>query len=103
MVWKVFHIQSGDIIKAGFEDDEAAQAWLDKISEAEDNSFDIEEMDEDEWVDYQDSIDKLRDSGEIEDDHDLERRSVTLAREFLDSEDSELSDDDFLTPIEDED
>ncbi len=49
MAWKIFNIETGDILKAGFDTEDDAKDWMEARSETiEVEDFDVEEMDEDE-------------------------------------------------------
>lgn len=56
MGWKVVDSSSGKILKAGFEDEDTALDWLETNENIldEDKLYDVEEMDEDDEVDYAD-------------------------------------------------
>ena len=101
MVWKIYHIQTGKVVRAGFETDDEAQEWLDERAQIESNHFEIEEMDEDEWIEYKEMVEKL----ELEEGEDSIPESLApslLSEDYSDDGDEE-SDDDFLTTIEEED
>lgn len=66
MVWKIYHIQSGELVKAGFSTEDDAQDWLERHSSSSDNAFEIEEMDEDEWIEYQELVEKHQQDGSDE-------------------------------------
>ncbi len=51
-MWKVFNISSGLTIKAGFADEDDAQAWLLAHEELEAENYLVEEMDPDEEDEY---------------------------------------------------
>ena len=47
-MWKVYHIQSGRIVKAGFDSDDQAKEWLERRKDLAEDEHDIDEMDEEE-------------------------------------------------------
>ncbi len=51
-MWKVYNIQTGRIIKAGFDSDDQAKDWLERRKDLVDDEFDIDEMDEEEEEEY---------------------------------------------------
>jgi hypothetical protein len=54
-VWKVYNIQTGRIIKAGFETDDQAKDWLERRKDLPDDEHDIDEMDEEEEEEFLES------------------------------------------------
>ena len=72
MLWKVFNIESGKIIKAGFKSEDEAKEWLELKNELLQEDYDIEDMDsdeEEEWLERQE--DGLFES-DYENDDDLD-------------------------------
>ncbi|NRA63702.1 MAG: hypothetical protein HRU19_04420 [Pseudobacteriovorax sp.] len=63
MFWKVYHIDTGKIVRAGFETEDEAKDWLEARSEDLDDIYEVEEMDQDE-------IDQWQEDNESEDDFD---------------------------------
>ena len=51
-MWKVYKIDDGRIIKAGFETDDQAKDWLERRNELADDEYDVEEMDEEEIAEF---------------------------------------------------
>lgn len=54
-MWKVYRIDDGRIIKAGFESDDQAKDWLERRNDLADDEFDVEEMDEEEVAEFTES------------------------------------------------
>ena len=57
MLWKVFNIETGKIIKAGFKSEDEAKEWLELKNELLQEDYDVEDMDsdeEEEWLESQD-------------------------------------------------
>ena len=67
-MWKVYEIDSGEILKAGFEDEEEARDWLDEKADEIEGPCTVDEMDEDEEYEWQEAQDKLRDEQYVEKD-----------------------------------
>ena len=78
-MWKVYKIDDGRIVKAGFDSDEQAKEWLERRNDLADDEYDVEEMDEEEIAEFSESED---------DDEGVYSRHATKT---VDSED----DDDF--------
>lgn len=56
MLWKVFNIETGKIIKAGFKSEDDAKEWLELKNELLQEDYDVEDMDsdeEEEWLESQ--------------------------------------------------
>lgn len=109
MVWKVFEIESGKIIKAGFANEDQASRWLLKKTSLAHGDFEVEEMDDDEWDEYQESSDEDEEASEapvsesIDSSEDLELSYVDgdeLSTDDLDGGDLE---DDLLAELDGED
>ena len=66
-MWKVYEIDSGVILKAGFEDEDEARDWLDANTDDREGLFTMDEMDEDEEYEWQEAQSK---KDEIEEDQD---------------------------------
>ena len=60
-MWKVYKIDDGRIVKAGFESDEQAKEWLERRIDLSDDEYDTEEMDEEEITEFA----ELEDEDEI--------------------------------------
>lgn len=63
-MWKIFNIESGKILKAGFEDEDTAKEWLEARDVTAVEDFAIEEMDQDEEEEW-------RENGGEEDEEDV--------------------------------
>lgn len=74
-VWKVYNIQTGRIVKAGFDSDEQAKDWLERRKDLADDEFDVDEMDEEEEEEFLES-----------DDDDEEETPGDLEPEFVEEE-----------------
>ena len=106
MVWKIYHIQSGSLVRAGFESEEDAREWLDENSSAENSAFEVEEMDEDEWQEYLETKEKSGDDTADQDGHVIGRHPDTFDDDFEqghDGDDHPDSEEDFLVPEEEGD
>lgn len=56
-MWKVYRIDDGRIVKAGFDSDEQAKDWLERRRDLAEDEYDVEEMDEEEIAEFTDSDD----------------------------------------------
>lgn len=100
-MWKVYDIETGKVIKAGFETEDDAKEWLESKVDALTSDYEIEEMDEDEEAEYdfegedEDmSLESESDDEEEEEDGDsLDDTDDALDVGFHEDEDS--LDDDF--------
>jgi hypothetical protein len=103
LLWKVYNIETGKIMKAGFESEDDAKDWVDTRFEDLADEYAVEEMDQDEEDDWREANEEdadevvaapvAEDEVEYADDDD----------EFLD-EDDEDSDEESLDEVfEDED
>lgn len=54
-MWKVYNIETGRIMKAGFETDEQAAAWLERRKDLPEDEYDVAEMDEEEEEEFLES------------------------------------------------
>ena len=98
-MWKVYKIDSGDIIKAGFNGEEEARDWLDEKADEMEGLFTVDEMDEDEEYEWEDAQNKLSEDQFVESDeldsHDsIEPTDMTLPDELEGVELSITSQDD---------
>jgi len=103
-VWKVYKIDDGRIIKAGFESDDQAKDWLERRIELSDDEYDVEEMDEEEIAEFA----ELEDEDDVlpvsrltkvvaEDDDDYvatDAADIDYGDDDEEDDDSELEDDD---------
>jgi hypothetical protein len=97
MAWKIFNIETGALVRGGFEDEDSAKGWLEKkFGESADlDAYDINEMDDDEEAELE-SFDEDHGQTEI-DNSDSE----------IDSDDSDDSDEEDeiegLTEVDEDD
>lgn len=102
-MWKVYNIQTGRIIKAGFENDDQAKDWLERRKDLADDEFDVEEMDEEEEEEYleseADDDEVVEETAEVVDAEDV--REISYPEESLDGDDD--SDDDDKDADDDDD
>jgi hypothetical protein len=94
MAWKIFNIETGELVKGGFDDEDSAKAWLEnRFGESADlDAYDINEMDDDEEADY--------------DGHEDEYSGPELGENEVEEADSDDDDDeedmtDGLTEVDD--
>lgn len=105
LLWKVYNIQSGKTIKAGFESEDDAKDWLELKGEDFQDLYEAEEMDQDEveeWLESQASeagIDE--DDAEPVTEEEDEPVSIGFGDEYYDGEDL-TDDEDELTYVEDD-
>lgn len=95
MLWKVFKIDTGKILKAGFRSEFEAKDWLELKGHDFQDLYEIDEMDpdeEEEWYEAHDSESDDEDSVSVMgiDDED-EQRLVGFGEDYYDGAD--LSDD----------
>ena len=103
MSWKVYNINTGKIIKDGFEDEEAAKDWLELRRDLATEDFLVEELDEEEEDAVDDEEDivgaaYVPDTEDEDEGEDFERHGMSL-----DDEDGDLDDDDEDEDEEEED
>ena len=65
-MWKVYEIDSGRILMAGFEDEDQARDWYDERGEDLEGLYTIDEMDEDEEYEWTEEQQKLAEKQEEE-------------------------------------
>lgn len=104
MSWKVYNIHTGKIIKAGFDDEEAAKDWLELRRDLATEDFLVEELDEEEeeaLEEEEEVVDAFVPDAVDEDEEveDLERHGMS----YDDEEDLEEDDDEDEDEEEDED
>jgi len=114
-MWKVYHIQTGKIVRAGFENDDDAKDWMERRRDLADDDYDIEEMDEEEEEEYLENASDEEDDYEVgdeiipkplfvDDDDDDNDNDNDNDRTTSDSYGSEYEDDDSgFTLVDDED
>ena len=61
LLWKVYNIETGKIMKAGFESEDDAKDWLEERYEDLADEYAVEEMDQDEEDDWRDANDEDND------------------------------------------
>lgn len=95
-VWKVYHIQTGRIVKAGFDSDEQAKDWLERRKDLPDDEHDTDEMDDEEEEDYLENEADEEEEDEEAFEADDEDREIPFAASDLgvDAEDVDVDDDD---------
>ncbi len=88
MAWKIFNIETGELVKGGFADEDSAKNWLeDRFGESADlDAYDINEMDDDE-EDYEAGDDEyvrplpvddeVEDVSEVDEDEEDELDGLT--------------------------
>ena len=90
-MWKVYKIESGEILKAGFECEDEARDWYDARGEQLEGLYTIDEMDVDEqneWLELQEKLEQEQDSAyeerdELDDYPDsFEEGSFSLPDEY---------------------
>ena len=97
MAWKIFNIETGALVRGGFEDEDAAKGWLEKRfgESAALDDYDINEMDDDEEAEL-DTID--------DDLVGVEADAVETEEELGDDDDSDEEDEiEGLTEVDDPD
>lgn len=103
MLWKVYNIQNGKTLRAGFESEEEAKEWLELKGDDLQDHYEVEEMDfdeEEEWREAQEAGEDAIDE-ELEDLDEEEALPLTFGEEYYDGDD--LPDDDDLSVIDDDD
>ncbi len=89
MVWKIYSVHSGKIVKAGFEEEENAKDWLEARHNLSAEDYLIEEMDADE----EEIFNKGEEAEEEEEEEELDEKIV--------GDSASLGyDDDYLDPDE---
>ena len=51
-MWKVYHIQTGKLIRGGFDVEDAAKDWIERRKDLAEDDYDVTEMDEEEEEEY---------------------------------------------------
>ena len=98
MYWKVYHVDTGKIVKAGFENEEDAKDWLEAREEDLEDIYMVEEMDQDEAEEWEESQEKA----EFEEGEEIESRgNVGFGDDYYDGAD--LAEEELSTVFEDED
>lgn len=99
MLWKVFNIQTGKILRAGFASEDEAKEWLELKSDALQDNYEVDDMDPDEVEEWQEGLEA---DDEDDEEEELEEPTSVLGygEEYYDGEDLA---DDSLSVIEDDD
>ena len=98
LLWKVYNIETGKILKAGFDNEDDAKDWLEERAEKLADDHVVDEMDTDEIEEWKEEnedeeIDATvpEDEDEIEvDDDDEESEETSLDELYDDEEDDDL-------------
>lgn len=94
MLWKVYNIETGKILKAGFDNEDDAKDWLEERADKLADEHVVEEMDTDEIEEWKEENEEEEVEAKVEDDDD----------EYVDDDDDEESDETSLDELyEDED
>ncbi|MFW7379506.1 MAG: hypothetical protein ACOH5I_11905 [Oligoflexus sp.] len=102
MVWKVYNIQNGKTLRAGFETEDEAKEWLELKGDDLQDHYEVEEMDydeEEEWLESQEAEDIEEEEDNIEDEETVS--PVGFGEDYYDGTDL-ADDEDDLSVIEDE-
>ena len=67
MLWKIYHLETGKILTAGFADEENAKEWLEEREDYAQEDFIVEEMDSDEEQEWLET----HPDGEADDDDEV--------------------------------
>lgn len=98
MYWKVYHVDTGKIVKAGFETEDEAKDWLEAREEDLEDVYMIEEMDQDEVDEWAESQEK----DDYEDDDEIETKdSVGFGDDYYDGTD--LAEEELGTVLDEDD
>lgn len=65
-MWKVYNIQSGKIVKAGFKEEDLAKEWLEGRDHLDPEEYMVEEMDhdeEEEWIEANGEVEEEEEEG----------------------------------------
>lgn len=101
MLWKVYHIDSGKTVRAGFTSEDDAKEWLEARSEDLDDVYEVDEMDQDEIDEWEESQDDA-DFDDEDDDEDIEdKNEVGFGDDYYDGAD--LEEEELSTVFEDDD
>jgi hypothetical protein len=102
LLWKVYNIETGKIMKAGFESEDDAKDWLEERFEDLADEYAVEEMDQDEEDDWREANEDDEDavaSPVADDDVDY----ADDDDEYLDEDDEESDEESLDEVFEDED
>lgn len=102
-LWKVYHVDTGKVLKAGFQDEDEAKDWLDSRRGLDAADYVVEEMDNDEEEEYiaknQNEDDEDDDDREDEPSDDEEEDDEVVATDEVE-DDFGFGDDEYLDPDE---
>ncbi len=100
MLWKVYNIETGKILKAGFDNEDDAKDWLEERAEKLADEHVVEEMDADEideWneanaEDEEEEVAKEEeeDEDEFDDEEEEDSDETSLDELYEDEEDDDL-------------
>jgi hypothetical protein len=93
LLWKVYNIETGKILKAGFDNEDDAKDWLEERAEKLADEHVVEEMDADE-------IDEWNEENK---EDDVEAKVKEDDEEFADDDDEEESDETSLDELYEDD
>ncbi len=103
LLWKVYNIETGKIMKAGFESEDDAKDWVDTRFEDLADEYAVEEMDQDEEDDWREANEEDSDevvaAPAVEDDVEYEADDD----EYLDEDDEESDEESLDEVFDDED
>lgn len=101
MLWKVFAVDTGKIVKAGFRSQDEAEEWLDLRSDHLNDDYEVEEMDSDEEDEWVDRLEENQDDQEA--DIEGEDSDIDYSSGYIGDDDDDSGDPDDLTIVMDED
>lgn len=98
MYWKVYHVDTGKVVKAGFENEDEAKEWLEAREADLEDVYMIEEMDQDEYDEWSDAQEKE----EFEEEDEIESKdNVGFGDDYYDGAD--LAEEELGTVLDDDD
>ncbi len=71
LLWKVYHIESGKILKAGFESEDDAKDWLEARHEDLEDDYTVDEMDHDEEDEWRAAQDEELEAAPVEEEEEV--------------------------------
>lgn len=97
LLWKVYNIETGKILKAGFDNEDDAKDWLEERAEKLADEHVVEEMDTDEIEEWkeeneEEEVEEKEEEAEEDDDFDdddEEESEETSLDELYDDEDDD--------------
>ncbi len=96
LLWKVYNIETGKILKAGFDNEDDAKDWLEERAEKLADEHVVDEMDADEIDEWKEENEdeevdaKVKeDEEELDDDEDEEESDETSLDELYEDEDDD--------------